>query len=249
MDEFLFKYVYILGRDFNSSSSYTTLKKENLNLYFSDKKRHESRQFVKQVLAEPIFKFFIKFKDSLNEITKDLSKLVLPFKIIGGETKIFIDPYERLFTSFIHLFRNIIDHGIEEPSQREAKGKKRAGRIFISISEFQKESQDWYEIKIEDDGRGVDIEKIKKKKPHLKDKKDKEILQEIFQPSFSTKDTHTDISGRGMGLDVISKEVEHLGGHIWVESKKGLYCRFILHLPQIWDMDFKNFQKPLSKAS
>ncbi len=249
LDEFLFKYIHILGKDFNRMSEHATVQKKYLGIYFSKKSLDEACKFVKQVLAEPISKAFVKFNEPLSEMSHKLNKLLLPLKICGGETKIFLDPYDHLFVCFIHLFRNIIDHGIEAPSQRKFKGKKRAGRISIFVSEFQKDQKDWYEIKIEDDGRGIDIEKIKKKKPFLKNKEDFEVAQEIFQPNFSTKDVCTDLSGRGTGLDVISKEVESLGGVIWVESKKDLYCRFFIHLPQIWDLNFNNLKKKLSKAS
>jgi len=135
----------------------------------------------------------------------------------------------------MHILRNAIDHGIEPPDERVAKGKPRTGSITLTAS--QQSSQ--VIIEISDDGRGIDAEKIKREavkrgfiaEAKVKDLVDEQVYSLLFIPGFSTSETVTEVSGRGVGLDVVRENISKLKGIVEVDSKPGQGARFILKLP------------------
>lgn len=140
---------------------------------------------------------------------------------------------ERLVTPFEHMLRNAIDHGIEDAEQRGAAKKSATGQIELNIS---RQGTDVI-VSFKDDGKGIDESTIKAKALNLGlikadqvlDKQ--EILQFIFHPGFSTAKEVTQISGRGVGLDVVQSEIKALGGHVTVESEIGFGTTFIIRVP------------------
>ncbi len=142
---------------------------------------------------------------------------------------------EQLGDILMHLVRNALDHGIESPEERTAAGKPEEGTISITCS---RESR-YIELKITDDGRGLDYEKIRQKAINLysdraeeiKQMGERELSQFLFQSGFSTKDEVSELSGRGVGLDVVWSDVEKIKGRIKVESETGKGTTFILHFP------------------
>ena len=250
LNEFLFQNINILGTEFHGFNQYIKINKQSLNEYLSKKDVQKREEFVKDILSRPISSFLTKFNKSIHELSLLVDKPMLPIKIKGGDTKFFLEAYHDFFSSFIHLFRNIMDHGIESSTERQHKGKKKLGLITVSVEEFVKDNQNWYRILVKDDGRGVDVAKIRRLEPEkTKGMRDFDAMQMIFQADFSTKDTCTELSGRGVGLDVIKEEVEKLKGAVWVESSQGQYCRFVFELPQTWDISYRQSEKYLQKAS
>ena len=142
---------------------------------------------------------------------------------------------EELSDILMHLIRNALDHGIESPKERKAAGKSETGTITISCVRETKN----IELKISDDGRGLDYEKIRNKAlslyPERTDEitnmEDRELSQFLFQSGFSTKEKVTELSGRGVGLDVVWSNVEKIKGRIKIESEAGKGTSFILYLP------------------
>ena len=142
---------------------------------------------------------------------------------------------EELGDILMHLIRNALDHGIESPKERNAAGKSETGTITISCVRETKN----IELKISDDGRGLDYEKIRNKAlslyPERTDEitnmEDRELSQFLFQSGFSTKEKVTELSGRGVGLDVVWSNVEKIKGRIKIESEAGKGTSFILYLP------------------
>ena len=142
---------------------------------------------------------------------------------------------EELGDILMHLIRNALDHGIESPKERKAAGKSETGTITISCVRETKN----IELKISDDGRGLDYEKIRNKAlslyPERTDEitnmEDRELSQFLFQSGFSTKEKVTELSGRGVGLDVVWSNVEKIKGRIKIESEAGKGTSFILYLP------------------
>jgi chemotaxis protein histidine kinase CheA/ActR/RegA family two-component response regulator len=140
---------------------------------------------------------------------------------------------ERLVTPFEHMLRNAIDHGLEDTDQRIQLGKPEVGQIVLNIS---RQGTDVI-VNFTDDGKGIDELKIKEKalkqglitEQQVLDKQ--EILQLIFHPGFSTATAVTQISGRGVGLDVVLSEIKALGGHVSVESELGKGTSFIIRVP------------------
>ena len=142
---------------------------------------------------------------------------------------------ERLPAILIHLVRNSIDHGIEAVEERLKAGKPEKGQISVSVSQVSNRIF----ITVKDDGRGIDYQKIKEKALALFPEReaeiisadDNELLQYIFMSGFSTKDKQTELSGRGIGLDVVRSEMDHLKGKISVYSELGKGSTFELSLP------------------
>jgi two-component system chemotaxis sensor kinase CheA len=142
---------------------------------------------------------------------------------------------EELGDILMHLVRNALDHGIESPEERKKAGKDKQGTITISCVREAKH----IELRISDDGRGLDYEKIREKATkvyperteEIKNMSDRELSQFLFQSGFSTKDKVTELSGRGVGLDVVWATVEKIKGRIKIESTSGKGTSFILHFP------------------
>lgn len=155
--------------------------------------------------------------------------------IKGKEIKLDRTILEEIGDSLVHLLRNAVDHGIEIPERRAELGKKETGTILITASR----QEDFALIKIEDDGHGIDIDEIRRvalKKGIISGEsaeqlQKKEVMQLIFTPGFSTSGNVTDISGRGIGMDVVKNRVERLGGSVKIESEPGSGSRFELRLP------------------
>ena len=150
----------------------------------------------------------------------------------GEETEIDRNMVEEIYEPLVHMIRNSVDHGIEMPEQRVAAGKESTGTILITAE--QKGGN--IVIDIEDDGWGLDAKKIRDKAIERgiissSDQLDEEaIFDLIFHPGFSTKDKVTEVSGRGVGMDVVKKCVERLRGKIEISSKLGKGSSFHMKL-------------------
>jgi len=171
-------------------------------------------------------------------MVRDLARVQnkkIDFIIKGKEIKLDRTILEEIGDSLVHLLRNAVDHGIEIPEKRAELGKKETGTILITASR----QENFALIKIEDDGCGIDTNEIRKvalkkgiiSRESAEQLKEREVIQLIFAPGLSTSDSVTDISGRGIGMDVVKNRVERLGGSVKVESKPGLGSRFELKLP------------------
>jgi len=136
----------------------------------------------------------------------------------------------------VHLLRNCVDHGIEPPEERERAKKPRAGRVVISA----RPDGDLLAVTVQDDGRGIDIEKVRAtavkrgllSAAQAEELPQKGVLDLVFLPGFTTRDQPGEISGRGVGLDVVKKKLTSLGGSVSLESEPGRFTRFTLRLPQ-----------------
>ncbi len=175
---------------------------------------------------------FSKFQRTVREIGQELNKEI-SLKITGAETELDKSIVEKMNDPLIHLIRNAIDHGIESPDLREKKGKSRTGHLELNA---------YYEtgsvvIEVIDDGKGLDKEKILNKAiekgliPPDKNLSDDEIYKLIFKAGFSTADKISNISGRGVGLDVVEKSIESLRGSIVLNSENDKGSSFKIKLP------------------
>lgn len=172
-----------------------------------------------------------------NTIALEAMNLGKKVKCDIPQTDIAIDKVilEELGDILMHLIRNALDHGLETPKERKAAGKSEEGTVSIRCVRETKH----IELRISDDGRGLDYDKIREKAiklyPERSDEiqkmSDKELSQFLFQSGFSTKDKVTELSGRGVGLDVVWANVEKIKGRIKIESEKGKGTTFILHFP------------------
>lgn len=192
----------------------------------------ELQEGVMRIRMVPISQIFSRFPRLVRDLSRTLSKKI-DLVIEGEETELDKSVIEDLLDPLIHCVRNSIDHGIEEPAERLASGKTGEGRILLKASN----EGNMIVIEISDDGRGIDVERVRQKAVDRgllhpnKNLADIEAFNLIFEPGFSTAETVTNISGRGVGLDVVRKQIEKLNGSVTVSSEKGRGSRFLVKLP------------------
>ncbi|MDI9645659.1 MAG: chemotaxis protein CheA [Archaeoglobales archaeon] len=186
---------------------------------------------IRMVKVERVFN---RFPRMVRDLARKLGKKV-EFTMEGLDTELDRTVLDEMTDPLIHLLRNAIDHGIESPEERKALGKNEVGKIKISA----KRERNNIVIEIEDDGRGIDLEKVKKKaiekglisESSAASLSNEDLISLIFLPGFSTKDTASEISGRGVGMDVVKTTVEKLGGSLKVATKKGEGTKIRIQLP------------------
>ncbi len=195
---------------------------------------NELRDYTTGLRTVPIEILFVKFQRIVKDLSTSLGKSIL-YHASGGDTVLDKSIIEKLNEPLVHLIRNSIDHGIESAQERESLGKDPKGIIKLSACQ----SGDSVIVIIEDDGRGLDKNKILKKAIErniisdsvAKTLSEIDVYNLIFEPGFSTASSVTDISGRGVGMDVVKKQVESLRGHVVLESEFGKYTRIKLVFP------------------
>ena len=192
---------------------------------------HES---VMQVRMVPIESVVQKFPKMIRDLSKKLDKKMQLF-MSGEETELDRTVVDEIGDPLMHLLRNSADHGLESAEVRKERGKPEVGSIFLDAY------QDGNNVVIEvrDDGNGIDVEAVKAKaveKGKISQEQadlmsDKDAIDLLFQPSFSTAKKVTDVSGRGVGLDVVKSKIESLSGDVEVKTKLGEGSTFIIRLP------------------
>lgn len=211
-----------------------TMKEFEVNFEKVSKISNRLYDDILQVRMVPISLLFDLFPKAVREIARKYDKKVA-LTISGGETELDRSMVEHLFEPLLHIVRNAIDHGIESPEERVEKGKPEEGNIQL----IARQEKDRVIITIADDGKGLDIEKIKEQilakglltaeeveKLHKDD-----LIRYIFQPGFSTREAVSELSGRGIGLDVVERQIRKLKGEIFVETEKDKGTRFHLRFP------------------
>lgn len=182
----------------------------------------------------PIKKVFAKLPRMVRDLSQKLNKQVR-LEMQGEETELDKSVADEIGDPLVHLVRNAIDHGIETPAERQAKGKTGEGLLTIAASQ----EGNSIVIRINDDGRGIQVEKIKAKalgkglvsEAELATMEHREILNLIFLPGFSTAEQVTDVSGRGVGMDVVRTNIRKINGSVDLESEPGKGSQIIIKLP------------------
>jgi two-component system, chemotaxis family, sensor kinase CheA len=182
----------------------------------------------------PVEKVFKKFPRIVRSMARDLGKEV-DLHIFGEETELDRSVVDEIGDPLIHLIRNAMDHGLEMPEQRLAAGKPRVGNLVLSAVHEGNQII----ISIKDDGNGIDTDRVGRKalekglvtEEQLAAMSQREMFDLIFLPGFSTKDKANDLSGRGVGMDVVKTNIKKLNGLIEIKSEKGQGSEFILRLP------------------
>lgn len=197
-----------------------------------EKNTSEIQEGVMSIRMLPIGDVFNRFRRLVRDLAKARGKRI-NLILSGEDTELDKTVIEKLIDPLTHLLRNSIDHGIECPDDRLVKGKPEEGKV--SIDAFHEGGK--VIITIEDDGKGLDKEKVVKKAKERgliaadANLPDKDIYGLIFMPGFSTADEVTDISGRGVGMDVVKRNIEGLSGSVTIETEMNNYTRFTLTLP------------------
>ena len=200
------------------------------NLYLFSRVTNEMQQGVMSLRMVPIKGIFQKFQRVVRDIARKQQKII-ELVTEGEDTEIDKKVGDMLSDPLIHIIRNSCDHGIETPEERRAAGKPERGTILL---------KSWQEgsdliIRVVDDGRGISRQKVYEKAKSfgmdVASPDDESILEAIFMPGFSTKAEATDISGRGVGMDVVNTAVKSLGGKVEVHSGEGSGTEITLTIP------------------
>lgn len=192
----------------------------------------ELQDAVMKVRMVPIRNIFSRFPRLIRDLAREREKAV-DLVVSGHETELDRSVIEEIWDPLVHLVRNAIDHGLESPRERRAAGKPEKGKISLSA----RQEGSYIVIRVEDDGRGIDAARVLDKAKRLglvesgDDPSEGEILSLIFRPGFSTKDEVSDVSGRGVGLDVVRTNLTKLNGLIDVTTVAGRGARFTLQIP------------------
>ncbi|MBQ4831767.1 chemotaxis protein CheA [Pseudoalteromonas sp. MMG010] len=189
---------------------------------------------VMKTRMQPIKKVFGRFPRVVRDLARSLNKEI-NLLLIGEETDLDKNLVEALADPLVHLVRNSVDHGIEMPDEREASGKSRTGTVTLSASQ----EGDHILLTIKDDGAGMDAEKLKKiaigkgvlDHDQASRLSDTDAYNLIFAPGFSTKEEISDISGRGVGMDVVKTKITQLNGSINIESEMGVGTKLEIKVP------------------
>jgi two-component system chemotaxis sensor kinase CheA len=197
-----------------------------------DKKLSELQQGLLDTRMVPLGNVFNKVSRAAKKLGKELGKDVL-FEIGGSYTELDKLIVEELANPLMHILRNSVDHGIEGPEERKSAGKSEKGTIRLNA----RQGGNYVIVEIEDDGRGIDHEVILEKatakglvrEGHTMRKE--EILDFMFLPGFSTKDEVSEVSGRGVGMDVVKENIAALSGMVEIETEKALGTKVLLVLP------------------
>lgn len=201
---------------------------------FLDRVTSDLQLAVMKMRMQPLQKVFVKFPRMVRDLARTLGKEV-DLEIIGEDTEVDKSVIEHIGDPLVHIIRNSIDHGIESPEERISKGKPSKGKIVINA--YQKGTQ--IVIDISDDGKGIDYEAVKAKAitkglitlEEAEKMSEEAIINLIFLPGFSTKDVSTELSGRGVGMDVVKSNVAKLNGYVEIFTEKDKGTTFRISLP------------------
>jgi two-component system, chemotaxis family, sensor kinase CheA len=222
-----------LGTQGRAESSLSTLAKDLADSSgLLARTTNEIQESIMKVRMVPIGQVFDRFPRMVRDLAKARSKEI-HLEIAGAETDLDKTIVDEVGEPLMHLVRNCVDHGIEPPDVREARGKPRFGTIKLNA--YHEGNQ--VIIEISDDGGGIDLGRVREKAIRMgviteADRlNDREIIELIFTPGFSTADQVTDVSGRGVGMDVVKKNILRLKGVFDVDSVLGEGTKFTMKLP------------------
>lgn len=222
-----------LGTNGRAENGLTTLAKDLAeSSALLARTTNEIQESIMKVRMVPIGQVFDRFPRMVRDLAKARSKEI-HLEIAGAETDLDKTIVDEVGEPLMHLVRNCVDHGIEPPEVREARGKPRHGTIQLNA--YHEGNQ--VIIEVSDDGGGIDLQRVREKAIRIGviDESarltDREIIELIFTPGFSTADQVTDVSGRGVGMDVVKKNILRLKGVFDVDSVLGEGTKFTMKLP------------------
>lgn len=196
-----------------------------------ERNTRELQETVMSIRMLPVSAVFNRFPRLVRDLAGKLDKQI-ELRTFGESTELDRGVIEKITDPLTHLIRNSVDHGIELPDERVAAGKPAKG--ILTLSAYHQGGS--VVIKIQDDGKGFDRDRIlakarERKIPLSDTPTDQEIWNLIFAPGFSTADTVTDVSGRGVGMDVVRRNIENLGGRVDLQSAPGIGTTITIRLP------------------
>ena len=195
--------------------------------------------FQSELYREPVDGALSHYSEVVKQVSDRLGRPMNEIEWHGMEHRLYLPPYQDLFASLVHAFRNAIDHGMESMPEREDAGKPKLGTLQVYFESFDQSGQAWHRIRIKDDGRGINAEALRPKLSEKDSSKDwssvpdTEVIQCVFDSGLSTKDEVGEFSGRGVGLNAVKHNAENIGGKAWVETELGKGTSLIVEVPDI----------------
>ena len=210
---------------------------EELKKSFSQE-TEKYRTFLQTFIFVEAKSLFQHYLDVIHDLASRLGKQINSVEFENGDLRVLPEPYEETFSTFIHLFRNIVDHGIEPPEDRIIAGKDSSGTIKVTLNRAEENGQERLYVRVSDDGAGINVTKIREKlRQNGKDPDamtDAEICNSIFESGISTAAEVSDISGRGEGMGAVRAAAQKIGGTVIVEKNApGEGCVIFINLPWI----------------
>lgn len=197
-----------------------------------ERNTRDLQEEVMRIRMLPISFVFNRFPRMVHDISGKLDKQV-ELKLSGEQTELDKTVMEKIGDPMVHLVRNSLDHGLETPAERREAGKDECGTVQLNAYH----QGGYIVIEISDDGRGLNTQRILEKAiakglvPADNQLSEREVNELVFMPGFSTADEVSDLSGRGVGMDVVRRNIESLGGHVSVKSEPGVGSTFSISLP------------------
>lgn len=242
----------ILGSPEKLKQRWVEISADKLHEFQSQLPAELKPQFLKEFLMESIGSHFTQYDEVIKAVAEREMKALFPLKLHNPELPVLPEAYSQLFSTFIHQFRNAVDHGIESGERRQELGKPVEGQIevFFSVVDAEahpyghmpsaNEAKSFLLVEVKDDGGGVDPAKIRArlegKGVSTAGENDDQVIQHIFDSQFSTKDVVTETSGRGVGMDAILHSAKKLGGTAWVKSQVGKGTSLFVKVPYITEV-------------
>ena len=243
LNEFTTRYRSVLGRAISETERSVDVPLDQMLALIQKAKTPSSQgelwKDLQRATLRPIGEYFQQYSGLAKTLAKKQKKLLNDVVFDNATLEIYPEPYHELFASFVHVFRNAVDHGLESPNERESNQKAREGHIYVAFE--QNESR--LRITIKDDGRGIDPKVIREKlsgraglESYL-NTNDEDVIQSVFESNFTTKDVVTAISGRGIGLDALKAAANRIGGTVRVKSSIGHGTQMTVEVPVILPND------------
>ncbi len=239
----------LVGSDFEHRGKMHEVEEEELYLFAASMIKAKvsddlMKRFLINILAVPLNDCFRQFERELHDLADVTGKQVKPIRYTGVNPRILTRQLQDFLFSLTHICRNIIDHAIELPMTRLARSKDPAGQISVhsDIITDGKSGEQKLKLIISDDGNGIDPSRVRAKLATIEpngdwlQEDDHAVIQRIFSWGFSTRDTVTDLSGRGVGMEAVEREVSRLGGKIEVFSELYHGTRFEITVPYSIDI-------------
>lgn len=234
----------LIGQDYEGMGNTYEIAEGTLYDFVADMRaRHADPElikiYLKKIAAAPINDSFRSFERELRDLCEITGKQVKPVRFTGSNPRILTKALQEFIFSLTHICRNIIDHGIEPSVMRISNGKDPFGQVSIHSDVVLDDvsGQELLHIIISDDGAGIDPARVRAKLASTdpqgawRNQDDHAVIQNIFSWGFSTRDNVTDLSGRGVGMEVVEREVKNLGGRIEVFSQINQGTRFDIKIP------------------
>jgi HPt (histidine-containing phosphotransfer) domain-containing protein len=246
MDQFEDSKVYareVLGDDFLKAGHIRSIPEERLYAFAKQIKNSGVAfqplysAYCQNVLAVPLWHMLDDFTLTVQELADRIGKPIHPCVFAGENFPVLPEVYGPLFASFVHIARNIVDHGIESAKLRTEHGKASKATIAIHTDIYKKGSDEWFYIEFKDDGGGIDVASLRKKlaenaaESDLGNTDDHILIQTLFDAKVSTRKHATIYSGRGIGLNAVKAEAVKLGGSVMIFSEPAVGVRLRIDLP------------------